>query len=123
MAIGFRAGLFNIGGRGQFLIGAVGAMAVVTDRQGGSEPWITVPLALLRGRRRAGAFAGFIPGSLKAMSGAHEVVTTIMLNYIFLFVMSWSVMRTAARSRAPPADHGRRHHAQRRAADPVAPTA
>jgi general nucleoside transport system permease protein len=91
VAIGFRGGLFNIGGRGQFLVGAVGAMAVVTAIGKDAGPWITVPLALLAGGL-AGAFAGFIPGLLKATSGAHEVVTTIMLNYIFLFVMSWSVL-------------------------------
>ncbi len=91
VAIGFRAGLFNIGGRGQFLIGTVGAMAVVTWINGGASSWIVVPLALLAGAA-LGGFAGFIPGLLKATSGAHEVVTTIMLNYIFLFVMAWSVI-------------------------------
>ena len=91
VAIGFRAGLFNIGGRGQFLIGAVGAMAVVTWIGKDAGPWITIPLALLVGAS-LGGFAGFIPGLLKATSGAHEVVTTIMLNYVFLFVMSWSVL-------------------------------
>ena len=91
VAIGFRAGLFNIGGRGQFLIGAVGAMAVVTWIGRDAGPWVTIPLALLAGAA-LGGFAGFIPGLLKATSGAHEVVTTIMLNYVFLFVMSWSVI-------------------------------
>jgi simple sugar transport system permease protein len=91
VAIGFRGGLFNIGGRGQFLIGAVGAMAVVTWIGKDAGPWITIPLALLAGAAMGG-FAGFIPGFLKATSGAHEVVTTIMLNYVFLFVMAWSVI-------------------------------
>ncbi len=91
VAIGFRAGLFNIGGRGQFLFGTVGAMATVTIIGNSAGPWITVPLALLVGAA-FGGFAGFIPGWLKATSGAHEVVTTIMLNYVFLFVMAWSVI-------------------------------
>jgi simple sugar transport system permease protein len=91
VAIGFRGGLFNIGGRGQFLIGSVGAMAVVTWIGRDAGPWITIPLALLVGAS-LGGFAGFIPGFLKATSGAHEVVTTIMLNYVFLFVMAWSVI-------------------------------
>ena len=91
VAIGFRGGLFNIGGRGQFLIGSVGAMAVVTWIGKDAGPWITIPLALLVGAS-LGGFAGFIPGFLKATSGAHEVVTTIMLNYIFLFVMAWAVI-------------------------------
>jgi simple sugar transport system permease protein len=66
-------------------------MAVVTWIGRDAGPWITIPLALLVGSA-LGGFAGFIPGLLKATSGAHEVVTTIMLNYVFLFVMSWSVL-------------------------------
>ena len=100
VAIGFRAGLFNIGGRGQFLFGSVGAVAVVTSIGTGAGPWITVPLALLVGAL-FGAFAGFIPGLLKATSGAHEVVTTIMLNYIFLYVMAWSVLGPLTLPNAP----------------------
>ncbi len=91
VAVGFRGGLFNIGGRGQFLIGSVGAMAVVTWIGKDAGPWITIPLALLVGAS-LGGFAGFIPGFLKATSGAHEVVTTIMLNYVLLFVMAWAVI-------------------------------
>jgi ABC-type uncharacterized transport system permease subunit len=100
VGIGFRAGLFNIGGRGQFLFGAVGAMAVVTWIGQDAGPWITVPLALLVGAV-CGGFAGFIPGLLKATSGAHEVVTTIMLNYVFLFVMAWSVIGPLTLPHAP----------------------
>jgi ABC-type uncharacterized transport system permease subunit len=100
VGIGFRAGLFNIGGRGQFLFGAVGAMAVVTWIGQDAGPWITVPLALLVGAA-CGGLAGFIPGLLKATSGAHEVVTTIMLNYVFLFVMAWSVIGPLTLPHAP----------------------
>jgi ABC-type uncharacterized transport system permease subunit len=100
VAIGFRAGLFNIGGRGQFLFGAVGAMTVVTLIGKDAGPWITIPLALFVGAA-CGGFAGFIPGFLKATSGAHEVVTTIMLNYIFLFVMAWSVIGPLTLPHAP----------------------
>jgi general nucleoside transport system permease protein len=100
VAIGFRAGLFNIGGRGQFLFGTVGAMAVVTWIGTDAGPWITVPLALIAGAV-CGGIAGFIPGFLKATSGAHEVVTTIMLNYIFLFVMAWAVMGPLTLPNAP----------------------
>jgi general nucleoside transport system permease protein len=90
VAIGFKAGLFNIGGRGQFLMGAVGAMAVATVLQGGAPAWIVIPLALLAGALLGGV-AGFVPGYLKATSGAHEVVTTIMLNYILVFVTYWAI--------------------------------
>jgi ABC-type uncharacterized transport system permease subunit len=90
VAVGFKAGLFNIGGRGQFLMGAVGALAVATVVGQTQSSYITIPLALLAGAL-FGAAAGFIPGALKATSGAHEVVTTIMLNYIFVFATYWAI--------------------------------
>jgi simple sugar transport system permease protein len=90
VGLGFKAGLFNIGGRGQFLFGTVGAMAVATTVGASQSSYITVPLALLAGAA-FGAAAGFIPGFLKATSGAHEVVTTIMLNYVFVFVTYWAI--------------------------------
>ncbi|MGZ8514541.1 MAG: ABC transporter permease [Candidatus Limnocylindrales bacterium] len=89
VAIGFKAGLFNIGAQGQFLMGALGAVAAgvaVSD----APPVVAVPLALLAGMI-AGAVAGFIPGFLKAVSGAHEVVTTIMLNYIAISLLAAAV--------------------------------
>lgn len=89
VAFGFKAGLFNIGAQGQFLMGALGAVAagvaVAT-----APPIVAIPVALGAGIL-AGAFWGFIPGFLKAMSGAHEVVTTIMLNYIAVGVLAWAV--------------------------------
>jgi simple sugar transport system permease protein len=90
VALGFRAGLFNIGGRGQFLFGTVGALVVATTVGASQSSYITVPLALVAGAL-FGAMAGFIPGFLKATSGAHEVVTTIMLNYVFVFVTYWAI--------------------------------
>ncbi len=80
VALAFKAGLFNIGGQGQFLLGALGAVAVGVSFKS-APPFVAIPLALGAGML-AGAAWGFIPGALKAMSGAHEVVTTIMLNYI-----------------------------------------
>jgi len=90
VGLGFKAGLFNIGGRGQFLLGSVGAMTVVTIMGPHENGLISIPLALALGAL-FGAFAGFIPGALKAMSGAHEVVTTIMLNYVFVFATYWAI--------------------------------
>lgn len=90
VGLGFKAGLFNIGGRGQFLMGTVGAMAVASTVGTSQSSYVTIPLALLAGAA-AGAAAGFIPGFLKATSGAHEVVTTIMLNYVFVFVTYWAI--------------------------------
>jgi general nucleoside transport system permease protein len=89
VAFGFKAGLFNIGAQGQFLMGALGAAAVggaVHD----SPPVIAITLAVLGGVL-AGVIWGGIVGVLKATSGAHEVVTTIMMNYIALAVLSWAV--------------------------------
>ena len=80
VAIGFRAGLFNIGAQGQFTLGALGSVIVgvaLADQPG----YVAIPLAVLAGVG-VGALYGFIPGLLKALSGAHEVVTTIMLNYV-----------------------------------------
>jgi len=90
VGLGFKAGLFNIGGRGQFLMGSIGAMAVVTAAGSSLPGFVIIPLALLVGAA-FGGFAGFIPGALKATSGAHEVVTTIMLNYIFVFATYWAI--------------------------------
>ena len=90
VGLGFKAGLFNIGGRGQFLMGSIGAMAVVTLMGPHENGLISIPLALAVGAL-FGAFAGFIPGALKAASGAHEVVTTIMLNYVFVFATYWAI--------------------------------
>jgi simple sugar transport system permease protein len=89
VAFGFRAGLFNIGAQGQFTLGVTGAVWVGVTLSG-ETPFIAVPLAVLGGLA-AGAFWGFIPGLLKAVSGAHEVVTTIMLNYISYSVLAWVV--------------------------------
>ena len=80
VALGFKAGLFNIGVQGQFLIGALGS-AVVGAYLAGASPFLAIPGAILAGAL-LGAAWGFIPGALKAWTGAHEVVTTIMLNFI-----------------------------------------
>ena len=89
VAIGFKAGLFNIGAQGQFLMGALGAVAVgVAVNE--APAMVAIPVALAGGML-AGAAWGFIPGFLKAISGAHEVVTTIMLNYVAGSVLAWAV--------------------------------
>jgi general nucleoside transport system permease protein len=89
VAVGFKAGLFNIGANGQFLIGALAAAAVgsaVADL----SPILAIPLALGAGMLFS-AFYGFIPGALKAWTGAHEVVTTIMLNFIAAATVAFMV--------------------------------
>jgi len=89
VGLAFKAGLFNIGAQGQFLLGALGSVTVGVALNEAS-PFIAIPAALLAGAL-AGAAWGFIPGFLKAISGAHEVVTTIMLNYIAVAVIAWAV--------------------------------
>jgi len=86
VGLAFRAGLFNIGGEGQFLMGALAAVAIGTAVQDWPAP-VAILLALLAGIA-AGAAWGFIPGFLKAASGAHEVVTTIMLNFVAKAVLA-----------------------------------
>jgi len=80
VALGFRAGLFNIGAEGQMTIG--GLVAVIAGFSFEGLPAILhIPVALLAGFL-GGALWGFIPGLLRAKTGAHEVITTIMLNFI-----------------------------------------
>jgi ABC-type uncharacterized transport system permease subunit len=85
----FKAGLFNIGGQGQFLIGAVSA-AAIGAALAGAPPIVAAPVAVLAAVA-AGALYGLIPGFLKAYTGAHEVVTTIMLNYIARYVVAYLI--------------------------------
>lgn len=86
LGIGFRAGLFNIGAQGQLLIGAaVGAYVGFAWEL----PWGLHLLVAVVGCALGGAVWGFIPGFLKARTGAHEVIVTIMLNYIGLNLVAW----------------------------------
>ncbi len=86
VGVGLKAGLFNIGATGQVLLGGFAA-ALVGVSVADASPFVAIPLAMLGGVL-AGALAGFIPGFLKAFTGAHEVVTTIMLNAIIQLAIS-----------------------------------
>lgn len=87
VALAFRAGLFNIGAEGQALIGGMFAVWVGFSITG-LPLYIHLPLAILAGIV-GGAIYGFVPGILKAKTGAHEVITTIMLNYIALRLVDY----------------------------------
>lgn len=87
VALGFRCGLFNIGAEGQLFIGAL-CSAYVGYSITGLPAIIHLPLALLAGAA-GGALWGMIPGYLKARFGAHEVVNTIMMNWIAFRLSDW----------------------------------
>ncbi len=86
VAVGFRAGMFNIGGRGQMLFGAAAAgwVGFAFDL----PPGIHLVLALAAGIL-AGALWSGLAGILKARTGAHEVIVTIMLNYVAFYLISY----------------------------------
>ncbi|HLR27531.1 MAG TPA: ABC transporter permease [Ruania sp.] len=94
LAVGFRAGLFNIGGQGQIIVGAIVSSYI------GFAFDLPVGLHLLLalfGGVLAGAIWAFIPGFLRARTGAHEVIVTIMLNsiasYLLAYLLTTSVFR------------------------------
>lgn len=91
VALGFHAGLFNIGAEGQLTIAAITAAAV-----GVLLPQIPFPLApfiALFAALVAGGFWGFIPGWLRVYRGSHEVIITIMLNFIAAGLASWFTLQ------------------------------
>jgi ABC-type uncharacterized transport system permease subunit len=83
VAFAFRCGLFNIGGLGQYWVGFIAALYVGTHLEGLSRPLhilLAIAVSIV-----AGGIWGGIAGLLKATVGAHEVITTIMLNWIAIF--------------------------------------
>jgi general nucleoside transport system permease protein len=94
VALGFRAGLFNIGAEGQLYAGAILAAWV-----GFAAPFTSLPgplhlLAMLVAGIIGGCLWGMIPGLLKAFTGAHEVINTIMLNFIAIRLVDWLIKST-----------------------------
>jgi simple sugar transport system permease protein len=87
VALGFRAGVFNIGVEGQIFMGGIFSVWVGYTFKG-LPPIIHIPFAFLAGAL-GGALWGFIPGLLKAKTGGHEVINTIMMNYIAYRVTDW----------------------------------
>jgi simple sugar transport system permease protein len=88
VALGFKGGIFNIGAEGQLYIGGVFTIVVATTLQ--LPAIIHIPLALAAGVL-GGALWGGLAGFLKARTGAHEVITTIMLNYVALRLTEWLI--------------------------------
>ena len=90
VAIPFRAGLFNIGAEGQVVMGALVGALIGMWLPGGT-PWLlAIPLVAACAAVAGGAW-GAVPGALKARFGAHEVITTIMLNFVALALVNYLV--------------------------------
>jgi simple sugar transport system permease protein len=88
VAVGFRAGLFNIGARGQMYIS--GLFALWVGLHVDLPAILHIPLALLAAFIGGGIWGG-LAGLLRARTGAHEVITTIMLNFIAFFFTLWAL--------------------------------
>jgi simple sugar transport system permease protein len=84
VAFAFRAGLFNIGGQGQYIVGSIAAVWVGSELAG-MPGFLHIVLAILAACLAGAVWAG-IAGGLKATVGANEVVSTIMLNYTAIFI-------------------------------------
>lgn len=95
VALAFRCGAFNIGAEGQFLMGALASTVVLVSLQGTDPTWaygqlLVLPLALAAGVL-GGAAWGMVPGILRVRSNVPEVISTIMLNFVALYLLSWAV--------------------------------
>ena len=93
VALPFHAGLFNIGGEGQLAMGALFAMLVGVKFADWPAPF--GDLAAICAAFAGGALWGLVPGWLKARRGSHEVITTIMMNFIAAGLASWVVLYLA----------------------------
>lgn len=92
VALAFRAGLFNIGAQGQFIAGAIGASWIGFSFE---LPVVIHSLAAIGvAILFSGLYGGFV-GLLKARTGAHEVIVTIMLNYVAGYFLLWLLSTTA----------------------------
>ncbi len=90
VALGLRAGLFNIGAEGQLAFGGFAAAITGLWLPVGTPAVLAIPLCML-GAALGGALVGAVPGALKARFGASEVIVTIMLNFIVLAFLNWIV--------------------------------
>src|SRR5215471_12730483 len=90
VAIAFHAGLFNVGAEGQLTLGALAAAAVGTVCS--EMPWPIAPLMAGLAAIIAGTLWGALPGWLRARRGSHEVINTIMLNFVAAGISSYVVL-------------------------------
>jgi len=94
VALAFRGGLFNIGAQGQAIMGVV--LAGLVGFLLPLPPVLHLVVALVAGAV-GGLLWGFVPGILKARTGAHEVITTIMLNYVAISFLNWMLLQNGVR--------------------------
>jgi len=90
VSIALRAGLFNIGAEGQLAAGGFAAAVVGLALPAGTPGIVAIPLCIAAALA-AGGLVGAVPGVMKARFGAHEVIVTIMLNFIVLAFLNWIV--------------------------------
>jgi len=90
VAIGYRAGLFNIGAEGQLAAGGFVAALVGLALPAGF-PAVPAVLLAMAGATMAGGAVGAVPAYLRTRFGAHEVITTIMINFIVLAFLNWII--------------------------------
>ncbi|MFF3866814.1 ABC transporter permease [Micromonospora sp. NPDC001898] len=95
VALAFRGGLFNIGAQGQATIGVI--LAALAGFLLPLPPVLHLIVALIAGAA-GGALWGFIPGILKARTGAHEVINTIMLNYVAVYFLAWIIIQSGVQN-------------------------
>lgn len=86
-ALGARVGIFNVGGEGQLYLGAI-VSAYLGVLLAGVSPWVAIPVAAL-GAMVVGAFYAWIPGVLKVKLKVNEVITTIMMNSIAIYLCAY----------------------------------
>lgn len=110
VALAFRAGLFNVGAEGQLAMGGFCAAIVGMKLPPGTPMVIAIPAVLLAAFI-GGGLIGLIPGILKAYAGAHEVITTIMLNFIVMALLNFLLItffRVPETLHSPPVVDGAR---------------
>jgi len=94
VTLAFRTGLFNIGAQGQLIMGAI--LAAYVGFAWHLPPVIHLVVAIIAGLV-GGALWGGVVGLLKARTGAHEVIVTIMLNYVAIYLLAWLLTTTTFR--------------------------
>ena len=90
VAMSLRAGLFNIGAEGQLAAGGFGAALAGVALPAGTPAVLAVPIGVMAALL-CGGLVGAVPGALRAAFGAHEVIVTIMLNFIVLALLNYLV--------------------------------